>query len=162
MALKFSFLLKTANLTFIALVICDVEVLFGVGFGLYFFFFKEHLHTCQFSGFHQKIYFLLLLVPVGTLVTAGGGTADASSFGGGANCAPGSSNSLKTVLLDSSDTSSSAASFCFFASSASLSAISLSEQDLNLRTAVRETHLYWASSCNYTHSMNWEAGSPAT
>lgn len=118
------------------------------------FLFKEHLHSCQFSGSHQKIHFLLLLVPVGTLVTAGAGTAEASSFGGGADCAPGSSNSLNTELLDSSDISSSAAPFCFFASSASLSAIRLSEQDLKLCTAGRETHSCWPSSCNYIHSMN--------
>lgn len=51
--------------------------------------------------------------------------------GGGTNCLTGSSNSLKSACLESNVFSAAAAS-CLFASSASLPAISLSEQNLNL------------------------------
>lgn len=73
------------------------------------------------------ICFFLLFLPAGTLVT-GGTAVGASSFEAGANV-PGSSDSLKSALLESDVFAASAAS-CFFASS--LSAIILSEQSLSL------------------------------
>lgn len=113
------------------------------------FFFKEYLHTWSFRP-HQRIYFFFLFAPAGTLVTTGGGITDASSFGGGTNCAPGSSNSLLAVFLDSEDSFSTVASSCLFASAASLSAISLSEQSFNLCTA----DLYWPSNYTYIHIIS--------
>lgn len=112
------------------------------------FFLIQRVLTWSFSSSHQETYFFFLLLPVGTLVTTAGATRGASS------CVTDSSDSLKSALLESNGFSAAAAS-CLFASSASLPAISLSEQSLNLMHCKSgETDIYWLSNYSYIHSIN--------
>lgn len=105
---------------------------------------STHLKRQQ---FHQKADLFFFLLPAGALLTGGCDLPDGSFTAG----ASGSSGSLECALLESNAFSAT----CLFASSASLSAIILREQSLDLIYCKRgEADFCWLSYYSCIHSMS--------